>query len=183
MNKFLPIIFGLSQLFALSAAHSAEWKVNYERSKIEFTATQNGSGLTGNFTSWSSKIDFDPNQLETSHISAEIALDSISAGDKQIEDLLKTSDWFDTTKFPKAVFKSDQIVSLGKNRYEAQGQLTIKDSQIPVALNFNLTIDGPLAKASGMLQLLRTDFNLGNSTPEATVAVPVLVMIRIEAEK
>jgi len=161
------------------------WTLDPAASSITFTAEQQGDEFTGRFDSFSADIRLDPEDLSTAMISASIDMTSVDAGATDRNDALPTNDWFAVKKFPEATFVSDEITSLGDDRYQAIGTLTIKDVSQPATLPFTLMIDGDMAKASGTLELTRTDYNVGTGAYKdgKWVGLPVLVMIDITATR
>src|SRR5690606_28094519 len=56
----------------------------------------------------------------------------------QVADTLKTADWFDVKRFPKAIFKAAHFTLIEKNTYQADGTLTIRDKTAPASVHFVL---------------------------------------------
>lgn len=162
MNKNLYSLIFLAGLMLFGLPASAKiWKVDADKSTLEFSVNMNGSEAKGHFKSFTSSIDFDPENSENSAITVEIDISSASMGDPQLTMSLKDGDWFATKKFPKATFTSTSTTPLGDGEYDLLGNLTIKDKTKPVKLHFKLIIEDNKAHASGQLTLLRSDFALG----------------------
>ena len=110
---------------------------------------------------------------------------SASTGDSLRDSNLPGSQWFDVKAHPEAVFKSTSIRAAG-DAYEADGVLSIKDFEKPVTLGFTLDIDGDDALAKGGVDLIRTDFGLGENAAwldDEGVALEVRVEFEIQATK
>ena len=148
-------------LSSAGAASAATWTVDPAKSFVSFSGTQTGQPFSGKFKLFTATIDFDPAKPEAGHVTATIDLASASTGDPQKDEALPGSDWFDASAFPKASFESTAFKSLGGDRYEADGTLTIRDAKKPVVLPFTLTIAGDTAHAVGHADLLRTSFGVG----------------------
>ncbi len=179
MSKLLKCIGGPQTLgiyvliFALGFAlptHAADWTVDYANSKLSFVGKQENSSFEGEFKKFQTTINFDAAHLDTSMITATIDIASITAGSSERDAYLPQSDWFDTKKFPQAVFTSTKIYQAAQTQsackeplhfYTADGTLTIKSVTKPVSLNFCLTHEGDHMRADGALTLLRNDFNIG----------------------
>ncbi|MGK2861202.1 MAG: YceI family protein [Chitinophagaceae bacterium] len=93
------------------------------------------STVSGKFTSFYGKIEGDPNDLKNAKISFEADIDSIHTGNEQRDGHLKSTDFFDATKFPKLTFVSTKIDHKEGNEYKISGDLTIKNVSKPVTLN------------------------------------------------
>jgi polyisoprenoid-binding protein YceI len=171
---------------AMTFAAAPTWKIDTSKSKIDFTATQNGSPTTGEFKKFDGEIQFDPKQLDSSSIVINVDIGSVTTSYKDIGDPLKTSDWFDTKAFPTAVFKSTKITSAGSNHYVAEGTLTIKGVTLPVKLDFVLdNYSDTAALATGSTSLMRTAYKVGTGdwSKTDTVKDPVKVDFVLAATK
>lgn len=174
-----------SWISAASAAGAATWSVDMAKSQLGFSGTQTGAAFDGKFTRFSAAIVFDPDHLDTSHITVTVDLASAATGDVQRDTALPGSDWFDVAEFPKASFVTTAIRKTGQNAYEAAGNLTLRGVTKPLVLPFTLQIDGTTAHAVGHVNLVRTAFGIGQG-PWATgewVALDVDVNLDITATR
>lgn len=73
---------------------------------------------------------------EDSKVTAVIDMASLDTGDKSRDDHLKSADFFDAEKFPKATFASASVIWKGTSG-SAVGNLTIKDVTRPVTLEID----------------------------------------------
>lgn len=133
-----------------------------EQSTLGFDVIENGAKVSGAFLEFSGTIAFDPKALEQSRVVVEVKLASVTSETEKMAETLAMRDWFDTIRHPKATFISQNIRSLGGDRYEAMGTLTIKGVAQPVTLPFTLIAYDPVhAMASGAISLSRTAFTVG----------------------
>lgn len=144
------------------AASAPHWEIIPKDSSLIFTATQNGSPVAGQFKKFMGNINFDPVALSSSNVQITIDITSISTSYKDIENTLKTPEWFDAKLFPNAIFKASQFTKTGNNTYQANGTLTIRDKTIPILLNFTLDkYTETNAHVMGSTVLKRTAFGIG----------------------
>lgn len=155
------------------------WVVDKPNSKLTFSSSFSGEAFTGTFRRWDAQIVFDPKQLAASKVTATIEPSSASTGDETRDQSLPTADWFDTGKFPRATFSTTSFKSLGGNRYEAAGTLTVKGISKPVTLPFSLAITGSDAKMNGQVTLSRAAFGVGKGQFESAETVPLNVVINV----
>ena len=152
----------LALLFACASATAAERPLVAAKSEIGFSVKQMGVAVSGDFKHFSAKIDLDSNKPEAA--SAEIAVDvaSVSTGTDEGDQTAVDKAWLDATGFPKATFKSSAVRSLGGDRYEAKGLLSIKGKPREITVPFTLTKqpDGG-AIVAGDFRIRRTDFGVG----------------------
>lgn len=157
----------IGSLTAAIAADNPRWTVDQTKSRLTFTGSQTGAGFEGNFKIYNADIIFDPNHLDISQINVTVDIASAVTGDAQRDAALPGKDWFNAAETPKARFETTSISKQGDNSYEAVGDLTIRGVKKPVTLPFRLEIDGSNAHATGHLNLVRSDFGIGQG-PWAT---------------
>jgi polyisoprenoid-binding protein YceI len=65
---------------------------------------------------------------------AELAIEasSIDSGFKDRDEHLESDDWFDAERYPTIIFRSRGISHVSGNRWQAGGELTIKDISRPI---------------------------------------------------
>jgi polyisoprenoid-binding protein YceI len=114
----------------------ATWNIDTTHSAIHFSVRHMVVSKTrGRFARWSGQIQLDPDQLEKGSVSVEIDPASIDTGDAQRDGHLRSGDFFDVEKFPKASFKSTKVVENGDGQLKILGDLTIRGVTRPVTLD------------------------------------------------
>ncbi len=83
--------------------------ISPENSKVEFVASKVTRSHNGSFKQFSGQIDLDSNNIPASRVTIDIETSSVVADDDQLTGHLKTPDFFDVAKFPKATFVSTKI--------------------------------------------------------------------------
>ena len=107
--------------------HAAEFSMlQLDKSKIIFVSKQMNVPVEGVFGKFSADVRINPAKAETGKAQLEIDLASIDAGNAEANDEVKGKNWFDVLTYPKASFVASSVKSLGGNKYEASGKLTIK---------------------------------------------------------
>jgi len=167
------------------SAHAATWTIDAPKSHLGFTGSQSGTPFSGEFGKFSGTIVFDPANPTAGHADVTIAIASAKTGDQQKDGAMPGSDWFAADKFPTAEFKATSFKTTGQGAYEADGTLTIRGISKAVALPFTLTISGDRATAKGKVQLVRTDYGVGQGAWSSAqyVALDVTVTVDIVADK
>ena len=140
---------------------AATWIVDPGRSRLGFSGTQTGARFDGVFRHYDAQIQLDPAHPQSGHALVVIDMASASTGDTQRDEAIPGSDWFDIKDFPKATFEAAGFQSKGGNAYLAPGTLTLRGIRHDVALPFVLTFDGNTAHAKGRIELVRTQFGVG----------------------
>jgi cytochrome b561 len=94
---------------------------------------------------------------------------------------LKEPDWFNIKAFPTATYKTTAIRSLGGNKYEADGTLTIRNKSAPAKLPFTLAITGKTATMNGTLNIDRLAFDVGKTIGDDMVSKIIKVDVAVVA--
>ena len=154
--------------------------IDAARSAITFVATQMGVPAEGAFKRFSARVEFDPAKLAASQARIEIELDSFDSGVAEVDTEVKRKGWFNTAQFPTATFVSTALKSLGANRYEATGKLTIKGRTRDVTAPFTVRQDGQTSLFEGAFTLKRLDYGIGEGPWSDTDTVANEVQIRFK---
>ncbi len=83
--------------------------ISPENSKIEFVAAKVTRSHQGSFKQFAGTIDFVPKYWPDSRVTIDIDTGSIVTDEPQLTEHLKTADFFDVAKYPKATFVSTKI--------------------------------------------------------------------------
>lgn len=132
------------------------------KSSIDFSVKQMGVAVKGSFKRFTATVDLDDKNLAAARAEVSVDIASLTTGDADADAIALDKPWLDRAQFPQARFVSSSIKSLGPNRYEAKGTLTIrgKSREITVPLRTQAQPDGGLI-ASGELSVRRSDFSIG----------------------
>lgn len=164
-------------------AKPVRWVIASANSKLDFTASWSGEPIHGRFAKWTGDILFSPDALERSRLHIEVDLASAATGDSQRDSSLPTSDWFDVSVHPKAVWISSKITRAGNSRYHADGTLQLRGISKPLGLDFSLRIDGKHAQVTGTAIIDRIRYGVGQGQWAATdqVAAEVALAFTVDA--
>lgn len=89
-------------------AQGERYLIKPDTSKIEFVGSKVTGSHHGGFEKFSGHIDY-AGQPEKSHVSILIDTDSVTTDTPDLTKHLKTADFFDVAKYPKATFESTEI--------------------------------------------------------------------------
>jgi polyisoprenoid-binding protein YceI len=151
--------------------------------------------VRGGFKDIHGSIEFDPDKPNKSSFEAEIDARKIWTGEKDRDDHLKSSDFFDIKKHLKITFKSTSVKQVGVNEYDAVGKLTIKGitkriqmhvyylGQRPTSYWVGDEDKGPIQRAGFLAHttLNRHDFGISWDKGGDTVDDSIDITIDIEA--
>ena len=168
------------------------WTIDPRASSLTFSATQTGAFVNGRFPSWSGNIVLDPAAPAGARIDIAIQMPPMTAGNQDVDSLMKGANFLDVRKFPEARFVATTVATLGGDRYEARGRLTLRDVTRDVVLPFTLAIvDNPAqpgalrATARGKLIIKRLDYGIGQNEWAGTgqVANEVTIDLNVVASR
>jgi polyisoprenoid-binding protein YceI len=136
MKKILlPVILCFFPLLAFSADYS----IDPNHSSAQFTVRHlMVSNVKGAFSKVTGTISFDPNNLASSSVDANIDVSTVDTRQPQRDADLRSTNFFDVAKYPAITFKSTQFYREG-NQLKVKGDLTMHGVTKPVVLD----VDGP----------------------------------------
>lgn len=186
MKKMLSMLLAVG--FNASAGAADNYIIDSRHTFPGFEISHLGFSIQrGRFDRTTGNVTLDP---EAGKGSVNIVVDaaSINTGLQALEDHLRAEDFFDVARYPKLIFKSDQLHFKNKKLVAVSGQLTMHGVTKPVELkvdHFHCGIN-PIAlksvcgaNAIGMLK--RSDFGIDKYAP--MLADEVKLVIQVEAIK
>ncbi len=182
MKKTLLIAAAVAILSPL--AHAAGFgAVLADKSTLVFTSKQMGVPVDGSFKRFKATLNFDPASPQSSSTSLELDLASIDAGSKEASDEVVGANWFNVKQYPTASFKSSAIKSLGGNKFELRGPLTIKGTTKEVVAPVSFKQDGANGVFDGMFTIKRLEYKIGQGEwgDTSTVADEIQIKFHIVA--
>jgi len=169
-------------VFAASTQAATTWYSDSARGRLTFAATQAGARFEGRFQTFDPQITFDPADLAHSRFVVTVDTATADTQDHERDETLRGKDFFDVARWTKAKFETTGFKPLGGARYEAAGQLTIRDVTKPARLTFTFTpgAGGASATLAGGTTIKRLDFGIGQGEWTDTAGVGNDVEIRFE---
>lgn len=152
-------------------------------SKSTLTATfkQAGVEVESPFTSFKGVINYDPKNVAVATASIEVDMASLDLGDPAYSAELRKKSWFDTTAFPKGVFRSTAIKPVNAGRFDATGSLTIKGKVLTIVVP--VTVNATGTAFDGSFAISRKAFGIGDPVWEKTVDDKVTVKFHLAGGK
>ena len=165
-------------LLALCPQIAVAQVIDPARSQITILTRQMNVPVEAVFKKFTAQIRLDPNKLEASSARIEIDLNSLDIGDPEIVESVRERNWFDTKNHPVAVFTSSSVRSLGGDRYEVRGPLTMKGRTHEVVAPFTIRMSGGDRIFEGAFPIRRLQYNVGDAHWRDTSVVADEVQIR-----
>lgn len=162
MSKpFISALALICLVFPLAARAANFGAVQPDKSSLGFVYKQMGVAVDGRFRKFAVQMSFDPAKPDAAKTAIDVDLASIDTGSTEGDDEVAGKQWFNTKAFPAARFVSFTVKSLGGNRYEVSGKLTMKGRTKDVSAPFTFVQQGNAAVFDGAFVLKRADFAIG----------------------
>lgn len=165
------------------------WNLDATHSEVGFKVKHMMiTNVSGSFGKFDVTVQTEGDDFRTANIDFSAELDSISTGNGDRDNHLKSGDFFDTAKYPRLGFRSTKLVKKEDGSFTLHGDLTIRDVTKPVKLDVEF---GGIAKdpwgneKSGFTitgKINRTDFNLNWNAALETGGVLVSEEVKLYAE-
>ena len=194
LSKKLLSILALGTFAIASVAmvkiDAMSWSIDKSHSSINFEVRHFFAKVPGAFEQYDANVNFSPDNLEESSIDVVIQVPSINTKNERRDGHLQSADFFNAAEYPVIKFESDDIKSVGENKFVAYGTLTIKDISKDFELPFTLLgiqdnpfrENGVVAGIRSEFMLLRNDYNVGTGdwVSDAVVGDEVNVTLNLE---
>lgn len=175
MKKLIVFIIVLLPCFAYALEYS---KVQPDIGAVTFVSKQMNVTVEGAFKKFTAQIKLDPVKPESGFARIEIDLASIDAGSAEANDEVKGKSWFNVAEFPKAVFVSSSVKSLGSGQFEAIGKMNLKGKSMEIKAPFTIKDEKNMLNIMGSFSLKRLDFGIGSGLWSDTSVVADEVQIK-----
>ena len=153
-------VFAAATVLAMPA-QAAQWTLDKDNSSLGFTVTTAQAKIEAKFAAYDAQITLDPADLSGAKVSVNIDISSADTGNAQNNGAIASSTWMSVAEFPKATFSSTAIRNTGDNTFEMDGTLSLRGVEKDLTIPFTLDVDGSNAHAKGEVEVIRTDFGIG----------------------
>ncbi len=143
MKKLLSALLFVT--FLSPIAQAADYKIDVKGAHafINFKVSHLGySWLTGRFNTFDGKFTYDPASPNSAKISLDIDPASVDSNHAERDKHIRSKDFLDVTKFPKAKFVSTSIKDKGNNKLEVKGNLTMHGVTKSITIDANKVGEG-----------------------------------------
>lgn len=146
------------------------------------------TNVSGSFRNFEARVETIEEDFSSAKIELSASMDSITTNNEQRDAHLRSSDFFETDKYPELSFRSTKLEKTGDQNFALSGELTIKGITKPVKLNVEfsgLTKDPWGGERAGFLvtgKINRSDWNISFNGVLETGGVMLSEEVRIYAE-
>jgi polyisoprenoid-binding protein YceI len=163
--------------------------ISPENSKIEFVASKVTRSHQGSFKKFTGKIELVPNSVPDSRVSIDIDTASVETDTPELTAHLKTPDFFDVAKYPKATFVSTKIesnTSAGGNSYTVTGNFDLHGQSKSISFPATIEVTPDKATMNAEFAINRKDFGIvyaGKADDLIRDAVVIKLDLRVPRKK
>jgi polyisoprenoid-binding protein YceI len=168
------------------SANGTVYAFSQANSKLEFVGAKVTGKNEGSLGTFSGKIVSPDGKPESSTVSVEIDVTSISAGIEKLTNHLKSADFFDVEKFPKATFVSTSVKPGGEKgaTHTVTGNLTMHGVTKSISFPATIRLTPDSAEADAEFGINRKDFGVMYAgKADDLIRDDVLIKLTIRAKK
>ena len=169
----LPMLAAAALYAPVSQAAAMHYDLDPVHTSVIVTWTHFGfSHPTADIPNSKGSLVFDKDHPEQSRVDVTLPVSQIDTHVPALTKEFLGTEYFNTAKYPSAVFHSTKVVAKGDNKFDVEGNLTLKGITKPVTLHATLNQQGmhPMVKkqaigfdATGVIK--RSDFKLDKYVP------------------
>jgi len=141
---------------------SEKLMISPDDSKIGFTGSKVTGSHSGYFPAFSGQVDLAPGQVEQSQVRVDIDMASVVADDERLTGHLKSPDFFDVAKFPKATFVTTEIKPGGPGgaTHTVTGNLELHGVKKSITFPAQIEVTDETASLNSDFAINRKDFGI-----------------------
>lgn len=171
---------------ATPAKGAVKYAFSQDGSKTEFVGAKVTMKHPGSFEKFQGTIDLVDNDPTKSRVSVEIDMSSVKSDSDKLTEHLKSKDFFEVEKYPKAVFTSTAIRPGGDNGASHTVTGNLKLHGVTKSISFPATIN-----ASGDTVTVKAEFAINRKEfgiiypgmPDDLIKDDVLIRLDVAAKK
>jgi polyisoprenoid-binding protein YceI len=171
---------------AQPAAAGAKYSFSNDGSKVEYTGAKVTGKHDGQFAKFTGTITAPEGAPEKGAVNADIDVDSITAEDEHLLGHLKSPDFFDVAKFPKAKFTSTAIKAGGEGgaTHTVTGNLELHGVTKSITFPATIKTAADHVDVDAAFAINRKDFGIVYpGKPDDLIKDDVAIKLTIRAKK
>lgn len=131
-----------------------------DNSKVDFIASKVTRSHSGSFKQFSGTIELAGESVPNSRVTIDIDSASVVVDDPELTAHLKTPDFFDVAKFPKANFVSTKIEPAGGDGYTVTGNFDLHGVKKSISFPATIKVTADNAAVDAEFAINRKDFGI-----------------------
>ena len=184
--KFITLAVALLFSQGTQEVENKEFNIDAVHSTAIFRVHHVGAGMFyGRFNDVTGMIALSG---DVPSFDVSIAIDSVDSSNERLDSHLKSPDFFNAVEFPTMSFKSGSVKSVGDNKYEVTGEITMHGVTKPLTVNMEKTghVDGRRGEMVGFeteFELKRSEFGMNYGVESGSLGDKVKVIVALEAKR
>ncbi len=184
--KFITLAVALLFSQGTQEVENKEFNIDAVHSTAIFRVHHVGAGMFyGRFNDVTGMIALSG---DVPSFDVSIAIDSVDSSNERLDSHLKSPDFFNAVEFPTMSFKSGSVKSVGDNKYEVTGEITMHGVTKPLTVNMEKTghVDGRRGEMVGFeteFELNRSEFGMNYGVESGSLGDKVKVIVALEAKR
>ena len=169
---------------AAPSAPVARYAVASTTSRIGFVGSKVTGRHEGSFGKFAGTIEIPDGKLEAATITLTIEPASLKTDDEELDEHLKSKDFFDVARYPKASFTSTSIVPGGNGgaTHTLTGNLELHGVTRSIGVPATIKLEDGVVTAASEFTIKRRDFGIVYpGKPDDLIKDEVLVKISLKA--
>jgi len=136
--------------------------ISPENSKVDFVAAKITRSHNGSFKQFAGQIDLAAKSLPDSRVTIDIETASVETDEAQLTGHLKTADFFDIARFPKATFVSTKIEpgATGSDAYTVTGNFDLHGVKKSISFPATIKVTPDSVSVAAEFAINRKDFEI-----------------------
>lgn len=142
-RHFLASLVSALAVMTAPTAHAADtYTLDPEHSYVSFKISHFGFSSPSGKWFANGTLVLDQDNPQNSRANITIKVKDIVTGIPELDDHLRTKDFFEVSKYPTATFVSDHVTLTGNQTADVQGTLTVHGISRPITLHVKLNKHG-----------------------------------------
>jgi polyisoprenoid-binding protein YceI len=168
---------------AAAPGETKKLAIDASASKVEWVGSKVTGNHPGGFKTFSGTIDFDAANIENSKVSIDIDTTSVFSDNEKLTGHLKSADFFDVEKHPKATFAVTQVAKSGDG-YKLIGTLDLRGVKREIEFPAKITVTDAAVNATAEFSINRKDFGIVyKGKPDDLIRDDVLIKLDVTAPR
>jgi polyisoprenoid-binding protein YceI len=148
---------------ATASAKGEQLAIDPENSKVSFVGSKVTGSHDGGFTKFNGSINLVNGKVEDSSVKVDIETASIFANVDQLTQHLRSADFFDVEKYPKATFTSTKLApnaEKGADNYTVTGDLELHGQKKTITFPATIKVAADTVEVNAEFSINRKDFGI-----------------------
>ncbi|OEF27637.1 YceI family protein [Vibrio rumoiensis] len=138
MKKWLTTAGLCATMVLPMGAIAADYKIDTKgaHASVNFRVSHLGYSFTqGRFNDFAGTFSYDANDIAASKVSVEVDTGSIDSNHADRDKHIRSGDFLDVSKYPKATFTSTKVTDQGEGKLAVDGDLSLHGKTLPITIN------------------------------------------------